>query len=82
MAEQSKLTSIHLFGFILNELAHYNVHSDLLICKKNIFKQQRSSPFFIWHISTYFISSAALRQNNTVSHCNRQYCYHSIYLLA
>ena len=25
MAEQSKLTSIHLFGFILNEFAHYNV---------------------------------------------------------
>jgi len=24
IAEQSKLTSMNLFGFILNELAHYN----------------------------------------------------------
>jgi len=31
MAEQSKLTSIHLFGFIFNEFAHYNVYSSLWI---------------------------------------------------
>ena len=31
MAEQSKVTSIHLFGFILNEVAYYNVYSNLLI---------------------------------------------------
>jgi len=36
IAEQSKLTSIHLFGFILNELAHYNIYSYLILKKYEI----------------------------------------------